>query len=334
MQLTKVRLIYIGTVLLFILALVVGLFSLRDSDSHDILGILTPLGDVDTRLNDQLKQVEQKKSLENLPLDNYFPKNTKPTFELDFEINAKAYAVMERGSGELLLAKNLTKELPIASVTKIMTALVAIDHSDLDIELTVDLAAAKIGEATMGLSAGELVSVEKLLYGLMLPSGNDAAETLAQGLQGGRTNFLFMMNQKAQSLGMFDTFYVNPSGLDGKTLAETSYSTVFDQLALTNYALTKDKFAQIVSTYYKEFPYEEGKHKAFYLYNILQLDRSYPGIKGVKPGTTDFAQETLVSYAERDGKQVIVVLLGTQNSRDEVVKVYDWVFAKLGVQGN
>lgn len=328
MKFSPVR-IFIGGTLIVILLLFIS--RLVSSSSVSVLGTISPLSEEIEKKAQLQKNTQDKKTTENYPPNQYFPKTMNPTYTADFEIHAKAYAVLERGSGELLLAKNITEELPIASTTKIMTALVALEGADLDLELTVSSQSASIGEATMGLSAGERVRVEELLYGAMLPSGNDATETLAEGLQGGRNRFLLAMNEKAHSLGMFDTFFFNPSGLDEETREGTNYSTCLDMLALTNYALSNETFAKIAATYYKEFPYKEGKHKAFYLYNILQLDRSYPGIKGVKPGITDFAQETLVSYAENGGKQIIVVLLGTQNSRDEVVKMYDFVFGKLGI---
>jgi len=299
---------------------------------NPVLGIISPLSDDERLIAIQKQEVLDKKTVDAYPANEYFPSSLSPRFTDMPEIKATAYAVMDRTSRELLVAKNLTLEHPIASVTKIMTAVVALDAADLDLELRVSSPAAEIGEASMGLTSGELVTVHELLYGLLLPSGNDAAETLAEGLVGGRTNFLRAMNEKATALGLFDTYFFNPSGLDGDTRETTTFSTPLDLLALTNYALTNPTLAEIVATRYKEIPYVESKHKTFYLNNILQLDASYPGVKGVKPGITDFAGETLVSYAENGDTQIIIVLLGTQYSRDEVIKLYDYVFAKLGVK--
>ena len=254
------------------------------------------------------------------------------TFNDDLVVDAQAYAVMERKEQELLLAKNITGELSIASVTKIMTAIVVLEKAELNMEIRVSSTSASIGEAEMGLVAGEILTVEELLYGLMLPSANDAAEALAESIGRGRMSFILEMNQKAQVLGLFDTYFFNPTGLDGESKQTTSFSTALDLLALANYALENAKFAEIVSTYEKILAFKADKHKAFFLYNILQLDKSYPGIKGIKPGNTDFAQETLVSYAENSGKQIIVVLLGARHSRDEVIKIYDYIFAKLAVE--
>ncbi len=276
--------------------------------------------------------VLDRKTLDQYPPNEYFPATPSAIFQEQIDVTAQAYAVMERKSGQLLIEKNIHQELPIASITKIMTALVTLENTFLDMEVSVSSPAAGIGEASMGLTSGEAVPVEQLLYGLLLPSGNDAAETLAQGLFGGRTSFLYTMNRKAADLGMYDTFFYNPSGLDETTAQTSNFSTGLDLLALTNYAMKNEKFAEIVSTHYKDFPENPGKHKAYYLYNILQLDWAYPGVRGVKPGITDFAAETLVSYAELGGKQVIVVLLSSEQSRDDVIKIYDYIFAKLGVR--
>ncbi|HCM38112.1 MAG: Peptidase S11 D-alanyl-D-alanine carboxypeptidase 1 [Candidatus Gottesmanbacteria bacterium GW2011_GWC1_43_10] len=297
----------------------------------NVLGVVSPLVD-DTETVTAKRIIFDRKTIDNFPPNTFFPKTLTPKFSESLDVSAQAYAVMERHGRELLFSKNLTQELPIASVAKIMTTLVALEKSRLDQELKVSSAAVSIGEAQMGLTSGESVAVEDLLYGLMLPSGNDAAETLAEGLGPGRSAFIQSMNETARCLGMLDTFFYNPTGLDGETRDKTTFSTPLDLLSLTNYALTNPTFAQVVATYYKEIPYLEDKHKAFYLYNILQLERSYPGIKGVKPGVTDFAGETLVSYAENGGKQIIIILLNTQHSLDDAVKIYDVIFNKLGVK--
>ncbi len=311
----------------------IGIIGVIFWGKQNVLGVISPLAQDYETQKIQYREIFNKKTTNTYPPNDYFPSSLLPKYIIDtLDIKAKSYCVMERQSRELLLAKNLDQELPIASVAKIMTAIVALENSSFDVELKVSSPAAAIGEAVMGLTAGERLTIEKLLYGLILPSGNDAAEVLAEGLGPGRLSFINKMNAKAQSLGLYDTYFFNPTGLDGDTKDQTSFSTCLDQLALTNYALHNSRFAEIVATSYKEITYEQDKHKAFYLNNILELDRSYPGIKGVKPGDTPFAGETLVSYAENGGKQLITVLLGTQYSKDEVVKIYDEMFMKLGVK--
>lgn len=285
-------------------------------------------------------QVLATRTTDNYPLNEYFPKNLEPLYNENFDISAKAYAVMDRDSGELLYAKDLTDELPIASIVKIATAMVALENAPLDSVFTVSAKVAKIGEASMELSVGERLTVEELLYGTMLPSGNDAAETLAEGVgiyhqinnnldvdrKKGREWFIEEMNRQAQSLGMLDTYFFNPTGLDEETKEKSSFSTVLDMLALANYALSNLTFAKIVATKRISFPQKEGFNKGFYLENILQLDGSFAGIKGVKPGNSIFAKETLVSYVERDGRRIIAVILGSDFTKDDVVKIYKKIF--------
>ena len=220
------------------------------------------------------------------------------------------------------------------------------DNAPLDLDFHVSSAAASVGEATMGLSSGEIISMEDSLYGMMLPSGNDASETIAEGVGkyklgtnqdevdggGARKWFLDAMNENMQKLGLYDSYFFNPSGLDGDSLDETNFSTALDMAILTNYALSNPVFARIVNTEEKDIPYAEGKHKALYLYNILSLDRSYPGIKGVKPGISDFARETLASYIEKDNRRIIVIILGSTHTKDDAVAIYNKIFGtNIGV---
>ena len=273
-----------------------------------------------------LANIQKDSTIERkYPPNEYFPESLTPKYGGQLsDVGAVAYGVMNRETGELLLAKNLEKRLPIASLTKVMTAVIALENAPLDLELSVSSAAAKVGEASMGLSYKEKLSLEELLYGMLLPSGNDAAETVANGLGAGRIWFLRKMNEKAQNLGMYDTYYFNPTGLDEDSQDTTTFSSVLDLLGLTNYALGNKKFADLVATRYKEIPYKEGKHKAFYLENILKLDSSYPGIKGVKPGLSDYAGETLISYLDNHEK-LIAVVLGSQETKADVVKLYDFI---------
>lgn len=315
----------------------------------------------DTTILLSTNQVEQKSirhTTDRYPPSVYFPKNLTPThqtLEEDIKplypedprgITAEAYAVMDRDTGELLAGKNITKPLPIASVTKIMTALVALNSSERSKELIVSDSATKAGEAVMGLSKGEKVTVEELLYGLLLPSGNDAAETLAEGIYAknptsldddidrnkSRTTFIANMNKTAEKIGMYDTFYANPSGLDEETEERSTHSTALDLLALGKYGLENETFAKITSTKEMIFPYKKDYHKAYYLYNILNFSRSFPGVRGIKPGNTDFAGETLASYAENGGKRIVLVLLKSQASKDDAVKLYTYIYKKLGIK--
>ncbi|MBI4990465.1 D-alanyl-D-alanine carboxypeptidase [Candidatus Gottesmanbacteria bacterium] len=325
------------------LLLILGLFRLIGSAKSDTNTNFSATKDESISATNPLYlNILRLETIDNFPPNNYFPKNLEPLFNDNFDISVRAYGVMDRDSGELLYAKNLTKELPIASIAKIMTAIVALENAPLDATFAVSPNAGKIGEASMGLSTGERLTAEELLYGAMLPSGNDAAETLAEGVgiyhqmndnlnvdrEKGREWFLDEMNRKAQSLGMMDTYFFNPTGLDEETKEKSSFSTALDFLALANYALNNPTFAKIVETKNITFPYKEGYHKSYNLYNILQLDGSFKGIKGVKPGSSVFANETLVSYLEKDGRRIIAVILGSDFTKDDVVKIYKRIFEK------
>lgn len=286
------------------------------------------------------EKILKSHTTDHYPPNNLFPVNLTPKFNESLNITADAYAVVDRDSREILYAENLTQRLPIASLTKVMTVLVALENAPLDLTIKVPYTAAKIGEASMGLTSGEKLTLNELLYGAMLPSGNDAAESIAIGVGkyqkgisqedvdggGGRELFLAKMNAKAQENGMMDTYFFNPTGLDGESKDKTSFSTALDLLALAHMALQNPKLAEIAQTKYMDFPYKEGYHKAFYLVNILALSDSFGGIKGIKPGSSNFARETLMSYIERGGKRLIVVILGSDHTKDDVLVIYKKIF--------
>ena len=304
-------------------------------------GIVSPVAiDAIPTPNALLSQVKGASTLDSYPPSSYFPTTSTPRFTDTLGISAHSYAVMDRDTKELLLAHNLTQERPIASVAKIMTAIVALEQYHTDTQLLVGIEASHTGEAFMGLSEGEVVTVEDLLYGLLLPSGNDAAEVLAAGLRPGdgtnapdlvvrqRNHFIMQMNQTAEKIGMKDTYFFNPTGLDESTRSTSTFSTALDLLALSDYALSNPVFARIVATDHHTIYYQEGRHKAFDLYNILQFDRSYPGIRGIKPGVTGFAGETLASYIEKNNRRIILILLDSERTRDDAIAIYDFLLGK------
>ncbi len=231
-------------------------------------------------------------------------------------------------SDRFLYEKNIKKRLPIASLTKIMTALVALENYDINHEFSVTKNAANIGEDSMGLSQGEKLSLEDLLYGLILNSGNDSAETIAQGSNFGRSNFVYLMNQEAEQLGLSDTRFTNPTGLQGDG---DQYSTVYDLLIMTRYALQNSDFAQAASTYEHDIP-KTSQHKAYTLYNETNLLTSYPGVRGVKTGFTDEAGLCLVTYLNYDGHRIISILLNAENRRQEMKNLLDYSLKSLGVK--
>ena len=244
------------------------------------------------------------------------------------EVTAKSALAYDLTTNQFLYEKDIKTRIPLASLTKIMTAVIALENIKLDKEFTVTKSAAEVGENTMGLTEGEKLTLEELLYGLVLHSGNDAAETIAQGSQFGRDNFVYLMNKKAENMGLSDTHFTNPSGLEGDG---KQYSTTYDLLVMTRYALENPEFASVVATVEKELPYSE-KHKYLYLFNETNLLTSYPGVKGVKTGYTGEAGLCLVTYLEYNGHKIIAILLNAQNRRQEMKDLLDYSLKTLGIK--
>ena len=242
------------------------------------------------------------------------------------QITAKSALVFDIENKKVLYEKNPKQRLPIASLTKIMTAIVALENPRKDNRYIVrkeDL----VGENSMGLTEGEVLTLEELLYGLILPSGNDAAEVLAHNYKDGRKGFIKAMNNKSKALGIKDTNFTNPSGLEGDG---EQYSTPYDLMVMTHYALSNfPLFAKVVATY--ELTIEGNQnHKAYYLINETNLISSYPGVKGVKNGYTPEAGFCLVTYLDYRGNKIIAVILGSENRRQEMKDLLDYSLKSIG----
>ena len=244
----------------------------------------------------------------------------------DFAPTSKAVLMYDLVNNKTLYEKNARETLPMASLTKIMTAIIALENPLLSDQYLVK-SEHLVGEDSMGLTAGEILTLEELLYGLMLPSGNDASEVLAGHFPGGRSAFLQAMNNKALALGLTDTRFSNPSGLQGDG---TQYTTARDLLVITKYVLDNfPLFREVVQTFSHEIP-ATSTHKYFYLENATNLISTYPGVKGVKTGFTPEAGLCLVTYLEYGGHKVVGILLGSENRRMEMKDLLDYSLEKLG----
>ncbi len=243
------------------------------------------------------------------------------------EISALAALSYDLSTNTLLYEKNINEKLPIASLTKIMTAIVGVEAMDIHSKIVISKNAASIGEDSMGLSAGETLTLNELLYGLFLHSGNDAAEAIADSSGVGRDSFIHLMNKKAEDLGLSSTHFTNPSGLEGDG---NQYSTAHDLLVIVRYALENSTIATVVKEPYMFIPYTLT-HKAFELFNETNLLTSYPGVKGVKTGFTNEAGLCLATYLDYKGHRIIAVLLNSQNRRQEMKDLLDYSLLSLGV---
>ncbi len=243
------------------------------------------------------------------------------------EVSAKAALIYDITNKKVIYEKNPKEKLPMASLTKIMTAIVALENPRKDDRYLVkseDL----VGEDSMGLTVNEELNLEELLYGMILHSGNDAAEVLASNYNNGRIAFIKAMNDKAKSLGLKDTNFTNPSGLEGDG---DQYTTTYDLMVITRYALVNfPLFAKVSATFEQTIPQTET-HKAFFLENETNLISSYPGVKGVKTGFTPEAGYCLVTYLDYKGNKLIGVLLGSENRRQEMKDLLDYSLKSLGI---
>ena len=218
--------------------------------------------------------------------------------------SAKAMCVMEKESKRVLYSKNDEQKLAMASTTKIMTAITAIENcKDLDKTFIVSPKSVGISGTSIYLRNGEEMTVRDLLYGLMLVSGNDASVAIGEYVGGGIKNFVNMMNDLAVKIGAKNSHFDNTHGLD----SETHYTTAYDLALITSYALENDTFKEIVSTKNTKITNTEGKTR--YLKNKNKLLTQLDGCIGVKTGFTNDAGRCLVSSCERDGMTIICVVL-------------------------
>lgn len=235
------------------------------------------------------------------------------------ELSAKSVVILDIGSSVLLYQKDPDLRLLPASTTKIMTALVALESYSLGEVLTVG--DSKTEGNKIKLIAGEQITVENLLYGLLVGSGNDAALVLAERFPGGVASFVSAMNKKASDLKLNDTHFTNPIGFD----EEGHYSTAGDLARLAWVALKNKTFTNIVAQ--PEVTVTDVSGKIIHEFkNTNELVGKIDGVRGVKTGWTQNAGECLVSFIERNGEKIIIVLLGSDDRFGETRKIIDWVF--------
>lgn len=237
-------------------------------------------------------------------------------------LSAHAAILFENTTGTVLYALNEHAARAPASLTKIMTALLAIEHGRLDDIVKVSRQAAGVSGSSAHLHTGQEIRMEDLLYGMLLRSGNDAAVAVAEHLASSVSDFAGLMNARAKELGAVNTRFVNPHGLD----KPGHYSSAFDLAMISRVALLYPKFAQIVGT--SRYLYEE---QGVTWQNTNRLLWSYAGSEGIKTGTTGQAGPCLVAAAERAGMELIAVVLGSGNRWGDAIRMLDYGFNKFTV---
>ena len=248
------------------------------------------------------------------------------TDKVDFSSSAKSAIMIESTTGRILYEKNKSEKLPMASTTKIVTAITAIENAkDLDTPFEIDSRAVGISGTSIYLQPKEKLSLRELLYGLMLRSGNDASVAIAYAVGGSIDNFCELMNQTAKKAGANDSSFKNPHGLDEKG----HYTTAFDLAKITAYALENETFKEIVSTKTKTICEDQDNKR--YLVNKNKLLAKMDGCIGVKTGFTDDAGRCLVSACERDGLRLISVVFNCGPMFEESEALLEKGFEKFSM---
>ncbi len=241
------------------------------------------------------------------------------------ELSAKSSIVMEASTGQVVHETDADTRRPMASTTKIMTAICAIESGDLSREISVAPEAVGVEGSSVYLSTGDKVTLLDLVYALMLESANDAAAAIAIGVSGSVEEFAGLMNAKAAELGLSDTHFTNPHGLSD----ENHYTTARELAKITAYAMENETFREIVST---------GTHKinvggtVRHLSNHNKMLRMYDGAVGVKTGFTKASGRCLVSAAQRDGMTLIAVTLSAPDDWADHTAMLDMGFASLSME--
>lgn len=241
--------------------------------------------------------------------------------------HAKAAALIDVTSGRILFSQRGDEPMKIASLTKIMTAIVAIEQGRLDDKVSVSARAAGKEGSSIYLKAGEKMTLRNLLYGLMLRSGNDAAVAIAEHVGGSVDGFAYLMNRKAEELGLANSHFVNPHGLD----QPGHYMSANDLAKLSAYSLRNPEFRKIVATRVRKAPnpHESWDYKWVNKNKMLKM---YEGADGVKTGYTKQALRTLVSSATRDGQQLAAVTLNDGNDWRDHHALLDYGFRNFPLQ--
>ena len=238
------------------------------------------------------------------------------------EVSAHAYILMEASTKKVLASGNERERLPMASTTKIMTALLTLEKGDLDTDFTVDNRAIMVEGSSMGLRPDDTVSMRDLCYGMLLSSGNDAANLAAVKIAGSQEEFAVLMNERAAQIGMADTNFVTPSGLHD----DNHYSTAYDMALLAVEALKNSDFLEICGQQKAKLSFGNPPYDRW-LSNHNKMLKTYQDCIGLKTGFTKKAGRCLVSAAERDGVRLVCVTLNAPNDWQDHTKLLDYGFS-------
>ena len=270
---------------------------------------------------DDIEYLNDETSIsENMDIYESIEASSKDTKELN--LNARSCIVLDRLSKKILYGKNETSKVKMASTTKIMTATIIIENCDLNQTVEVSKKAAGTGGSRLGLKTGDKITIRDLLYGLMLCSGNDAAIALAEAAAGSVQDFSKLMNSKAKELGLENTNFESPHGLD----SDNHYTTAYELAILSDYALKNTTFFNIVGT--KSYTVTINGYPKN-LNNTNELLGNLNGVYGIKTGFTNGANRCLVTACKRNNMDIICVVLGCNTKKfrtTDSIKLIEYAF--------
>ena len=268
-----------------------------------------------------------KKELDSLILENkekyglkndWLEKNPQ-----DIPVSTKSAVILDYNTGELLFAQNEHDKLPPASITKVLTAVVVLENMKPDKLCTISQNAADTEPYKIVMRAGEQISVEDLLYGMMMLSANDAAVALSECYDGGQQSFIDKMNERVQLLGLTDSHFITPNGLDDPE----HLSSAYDMAVITSYAVkTQPTFLEYMGRKQDYTVGETDHNDSHYFYSLSTLLKTYPGMDGAKTGFTYEAGNTYIGTAERDGRRIIIVYFGANSTTYDAELMLDQGF--------
>ena len=268
--------------------------------------------------DDEIEDINKKETIETIS-------NVKDSGYNALTINSKNAIVIDRNSKKILYNKKSNQKVKMASTTKIMTAMVVIQNANLDSIVEVSKKAASIGGSKLKLKSGDKITVRDLLYGLMLRSGNDAAIALAEYVGGSIEGFAELMNENVNNLGLENTHFISPHGLDD----DNHYTTARELALITDYALRNEEFSKIVNTKTATININ-GIPRV--IINTNELLGNLNGVYGVKTGFTNGAGRCLVTAVKRDNMDIISVVLGADTKKDRTcdsVKIIEYAFSNF-----
>ncbi|SFC23129.1 D-alanyl-D-alanine carboxypeptidase family protein [Clostridium uliginosum] len=243
----------------------------------------------------------------------------------NFRVNARCAIALDRDSGEVLFEQNGYEIVPMASTTKILTAIIAIEQGDLDKKVTISKKSSGVRGSKVGYKAGEEITLKELVFGLMFKSGNDAAIAIAEALGGSVEGFAEIMNHYAKGIGILDSHFESPHGLD----SNSHYSSAYDLAILTSKGMNYDLFREVVGS--KQIAKDKYNFTRDYN-NINKILWLIPEANGVKTGYTGGAGKCLVSSVNNQGKDIIIVVLNCPDRWEQTQKIYKHVLETVAFE--